>query len=145
MSFFWPLWTFFDWLRHRHDRATLRPEHALGHQGESLAHRYLQRKGYRVVGRQWRTWMGLREVDIIAWDRDRLVFVEVKSRRHDRDAAPARNISEVKRIGLRAAAREYCRDLRVPLLQARVDYIEIVFEPRLRIDHDIDALSLFDR
>jgi putative endonuclease len=51
----------------------------VGAWGEWWAARELRRKGYRVLFRRWND--GLGELDLIAWRRGRLIFVEVKSRR----------------------------------------------------------------
>ncbi len=50
----------------------------LGKQGESLAARHLQSKGYRIIARNFRTRNG--EIDLIATNRNTLVFIEVKTR-----------------------------------------------------------------
>ena len=50
----------------------------LGNKGEMLASRYLLDKGYAVLHYNWRA--GHKEIDLIAKERDTLVFVEVKSR-----------------------------------------------------------------
>ena len=53
----------------------------LGKWGEDCAVDYLQRKGYTIVERDWKS--GHRDIDIIAADEDgTLVFVEVKTRRN---------------------------------------------------------------
>jgi putative endonuclease len=46
--------------------------------GETLAALLLRLKGYRIEARNWRCSCG--EIDIVAWDRGTLVFVEVKAR-----------------------------------------------------------------
>lgn len=51
---------------------------ALGLSGENLACDELQRRGYAIVERRYRTRFG--EIDIIARDGATLVFVEVKAR-----------------------------------------------------------------
>jgi putative endonuclease len=142
MTLLWPLWTFFDWLRQRQARATLTPEHALGRQGEDLAHRYLQSQRLRVIDRNWRSRRGLLEVDLIAVEGDRTVFVEVKTRRRADHAAPERNIDAVKTRALVWAAREYCRKYSIDPQFARIDYVQIVLEPTLTIEHDRDTLSI---
>jgi putative endonuclease len=139
------VWAFFDWLRWRQALATMPPEHALGRQGEDLAHRFLQRKGYQVVDRNWRSRKGLKEVDLMAWDQDRFVLVEVKTRRNATFAAPERNIDQVKVVALRAAAREYCRYYGISLQAVRFDFIGVVMEPALQIEHETDAITLFNR
>jgi putative endonuclease len=51
----------------------------LGRVGERLAREHLERLGYRVVARNYRTRFG--ELDLIVCDATWLVFVEVKTRR----------------------------------------------------------------
>ena len=46
-----------------------------GKKGESLAARHLKRSGYRIIEKNYRTKQG--EIDIIAKDKDTIVFVEV--------------------------------------------------------------------
>lgn len=50
----------------------------LGKEGERLAERYLQNKGYKLVERNYRCRAG--ELDLIVLDRRVVVFVEVKTR-----------------------------------------------------------------
>ena len=57
---------------------TADPRQALGIRGETLACEELQRRGYAILERRYRTRHG--EIDIIARDRDVTVFVEVKTR-----------------------------------------------------------------
>ncbi len=52
---------------------------AFGRTAEADAARYLARRGYRIVDRNVRLWRG--EIDLVAFDGDVLVFVEVKARR----------------------------------------------------------------
>ena len=51
-----------------------------GRVGEDLAHRYLRRHGCTIVARRYRPNSGGGEIDIVAWHRGTLVFVEVKAR-----------------------------------------------------------------
>ncbi|MDX2266648.1 MAG: YraN family protein [Bryobacter sp.] len=146
----WWLWTFFDWLRHqerqrRVRQGTLRPEHAVGQQGEDLAHRYLQSQGYTVIERNWRSFSGLQEVDLVALDGGQIVFVEVKTRRHARDAAPERNIDTVKLAALRYCALQLEHYPKVDPRAIRCDFVGVVLEPKLQIEHQVDALNLWPR
>jgi putative endonuclease len=50
----------------------------LGKEGERMAERYLQKKGYTVVERNYRCPLG--ELDLVVLDRRVIVFVEVKTR-----------------------------------------------------------------
>ena len=49
----------------------------LGKRGEDVAARYLRRKGYKIVERNFRCTLG--EMDIVAFDGDTLCFIEVKT------------------------------------------------------------------
>ncbi len=50
----------------------------LGESGEAIAARALRRAGYRILAERYACPVG--EVDLVARDRDTLVFVEVKTR-----------------------------------------------------------------
>lgn len=60
------------------------PRQTLGRIGERLAERYLCAAGMRLHTRNWRCSFG--EIDLILWDKDELVFVEVKTRTASRHA-----------------------------------------------------------
>ena len=55
------------------------PRHSLGRLGERLAAEHLERLGYRVIARNYRTRFG--ELDLVVCDDEVLVFCEVKTRR----------------------------------------------------------------
>ncbi len=77
----------------------------LGQIGEEEACRYLIRKGYTLLDRNWR--MGHLELDIIAEWYGEIIFVEVKTRSNE-DFAPAISaIDEEKFKNLRIAAGSY--------------------------------------
>ena len=59
-------------------RVAMDQRHALGISGEELACAELQRRGYAILERRYRTRAG--EIDIVARDRGTVVFVEVKTR-----------------------------------------------------------------
>jgi putative endonuclease len=80
------------------------PRRALGARGEQLAAAHLRRLGYDVVARNVRTRHG--EIDLIAADRDALVFVEVKTRRLSARQCAARVEQDPLRgLGARQQAR----------------------------------------
>lgn len=85
-----------QWQKRLHKRPTLRrraggadatdksvtildPRRVFGQEGEAEAERYLRRKGYRIVAKNFRSSLG--ELDLVAEDGGVLVFVEVKARR----------------------------------------------------------------
>lgn len=127
--------TLCDWLRHTARRRSWNPDLALGRRGEDLAHRYLCREGFIIVARNYRLAAGDAEADLIAWEGEHLVFVEVKSRRSDEHGLPERAIGEEKRAHLLRVAREYARKTNTPWECVRFDVVTVVFDqpPRLQL------------
>ncbi len=117
---------FSDWLRHRIQRRVMTPERALGRRGEDYAHRFLQRKGYRVVARNYRTPSGGNEVDLIAWQGGHLVFVEVKSRTSDESSSPERAVTPEKQRRIVRAAADYSRRCKVEWGLVRFDVVSVL-------------------
>lgn len=126
-----PLYRFADGLRHRRQANT-------GRHGEDLAHRHLRAMGYIVVARNWRPPQGGGEIDIVAWDADRLVFVEVKTRSSTEWSAPERDVDAEKLHALRRAARDYIRRSGADESRVRFDVISIAGG---KIDHLCDAFA----
>lgn len=94
----------------------------LGDEGERLAARYLRRKGLRIITRGYRTPRG--EIDLIAREGFRLVFVEVKTRRQ---GEPAEAVTPEKERRLTLAAMEFLKRNRVLDAPSRFDVIAIVW------------------
>jgi putative endonuclease len=136
---------FSDWLRHVMRRGHWTPALALGRRGEDLAHRFLRKKGFIVVARNYRLSSGDGEADLIAWDGDILVFVEVKSRATADFGPPERAIGEDKRSHLVRIAREYTRKTGTPWDRIRFDVVSVVLTKPPAIEHYRDALSTKSR
>ncbi len=139
------LYQFADLLRHRARRRRLNEDHALGRCGEDIAQRFLQRAGILIVGRNYRMASGAGEVDLVGWEADRLVFVEVKSRKTDEFGAPDRAIGRAKQSRLIRAAREYARHADVPWEKARFDVVNVVFSTPPAVTHFRDVVALRGR
>lgn len=77
----------------------------LGRQGEAVAARYLQERGYRILARNIHTPHG--EIDLVARRDDVLVFVEVKLRTSSRYGYPEEAVTPRKQAHLLAAAEVY--------------------------------------
>ncbi len=101
-----------------------RPFVETGEQGEDQAHRYLRSRGFIVVARNWRPPQGGGEIDIVAWDREVLVFIEVKTRLSTQ-SAPERAVDEDKMTALRRAARDYIRRAGAEQSKHRFDLVTI--------------------
>jgi len=129
------LYEFADLLRHHGRQRYMTPDHALGRRGEDIAHRFLRRSGIVIVARNYRMNSGAGEVDLIGWEGDTLVFVEVKSRQTDTYGAPDRAIDQQKQFNLMRAAREYARHAEVPWNQVRFDVVNVVFSTPPSVTH----------
>ncbi|HYZ86215.1 MAG TPA: YraN family protein [Bryobacteraceae bacterium] len=114
---------------------------ANGRLGEDLAHRYLQRKGYRIAGRNWKTRNRRYEADILAWDGEWFVVVEVKTRLTDEFGNPEDAVDREKWAHLRRAAAEYIRRAELSRDVVRFDVVSVVLKPTTRIVHYIDAFA----
>lgn len=119
-----------DVLRDRRRRQTWNPDQASGRRGEDLAHRFLQKQGFVVVARNYRARSGAGELDLVGWDGDTLVFVEVKTRASEEFGSPDRAVGEDKRDRLMRAAREYARRAGADWRRVRFDIVNVVLEPQ---------------
>ncbi|MGI6029392.1 MAG: YraN family protein [Candidatus Heteroscillospira sp.] len=111
-----------------------------GARGEETAAEYLRRKGYTVVGLNYRVRGG--EIDIIAQNRKYLVFVEVKTRKSARFAQGREYVTPAKMQRLILAAQLYLAS-NPTRLQPRFDVIE-VYAPEdgaLTVEHIENAFS----
>lgn len=129
-----------DSLRHTALRGKSRSARSLGCRGEDLAHRYLQAKGFRILARNW-TGPQLAEVDIVAQQDGRTVFVEVKSRADAEHGSPERAVDDLKVVSQRRAARAWARRAGIEAAAIRFDLITVVFADPPRIEHFSDAWS----
>jgi putative endonuclease len=117
---------FSDWLRHVARRRRWTPTLALGRRGEDVAHRYLRAQGFTIVARNYRLASGDAEADLIAWEGETLVFVEVKTRESADFGPPERAIGEEKHRHLMRIAREYTRKTQTPWARVRFDVVAVV-------------------
>ena len=131
-----------DWLRHLARQRRWNPAQALGRRGEDLAHRFLRRQGYTIVARNYRLAAGDGEADLIAWEGDTLVIVEVKSRHSDEYGPPERAVGEEKRVHLRRIARAYARKTDTPWERVRCDVVTVVLTGRPRLQLVRNAFSI---
>jgi putative endonuclease len=123
------------------------PRHVLGALGERLAAEHLQRAGYRIVERNFRTRYG--ELDIVAAGERCLVFCEVKTRVRGANGSPGPfdSIGRVKRGRVRAMAAQWLVERRPQIgepaqPELRFDAIGVSMSPGgrlLALDHLEDA------
>ena len=94
-----------------------------GKWGEDLAVAYLEKKGYTIVERDWKS--GRRDIDIIALDDDVVVFVEVKTRRNRLFGDPEESVDYHKLQNLQQAISHYVKFKHIRQ-EIRFDIISIV-------------------
>lgn len=96
----------------------------------------------RVVARNYRTLSGSGEVDLVAWDGDTLVMIEVKCRSNEEVSAPERNVDREKMRRMARAAREWARRASVPWERVRFDVVSVVLGEPPVIRHWRDAFPV---
>jgi len=106
---------------------TTDPRQALGMSGENLACAELQRRGYAIVERRYRTRFG--EIDIIARDGNTIVFVEVKARLTDDFGGAAAAVTAWKQRRVAQMAVDYLSRRRLHECPCRFDVVAIDFTP----------------
>jgi putative endonuclease len=125
-----------DWLAARRGRTAAMPAHlTTGMEGEDAAFFHLNRRGYQVVARRWSAGNMPGDVDLIAWHRNLLCFVEVKTRTaHDATAAEVA-VDWHKRRVLRRLARNYVRQLpHAAPPQVRFDVVSVYLVPGVNVE-----------
>lgn len=81
------------------------PPGEAGAQAETLAARFLEARGLKLIERNWRSRFG--ELDLVLREGDTIVMVEVRMRRSNAFGGAAASIDAKKKSRLLAAAREY--------------------------------------
>lgn len=97
--------------------------HRRGAEFEDEAAEFLTEKGFTIVTRRFRAKRG--ELDLVALDRNELVFVEVKQRKEG--YIPEESISRKKIERLYSAAKEYLTATEQPDRHFRFDVVAIGF------------------
>lgn len=90
--------------------------------GEELAAKFLRRKGYKILEKNYRCRFG--EIDVIAENREYLVFVEVKLRKNDSYGAGREFVTAQKQQRIKTTAMLYLSQNSCEK-QPRFDVVEI--------------------
>jgi putative endonuclease len=96
---------------------------SFGAQAEDLAADFLRKEGYKILARNYRSRLG--EIDIIARDKDTLVFIEVKARHNDRFGEPSEAVARRKQRQISKAALAYLKEQRLFDQRARFDVLSV--------------------
>jgi len=105
------------------DRIVTIQRQQLGKSGEDLAAAELERQGYAIIARRYRTKHG--EIDIVARDDETTVFVEVKARATAEFGTAAEAVTRRKQRQLASMAMEYLALNRLTNIPCRFDVVAI--------------------
>jgi putative endonuclease len=96
----------------------------LGKKGEEIAIRFLKKKGYRILEKNYVCKMG--EMDIIAREKDTLAFIEVKTRTTTEFGPPQLAVTSSKQRQLSKVALNYLKEKKLEDVKARFDVVAIL-------------------
>jgi putative endonuclease len=126
-----------------------RPPHLIaGRKGERYAARYLRRRGYRIVCRNFTS--GKNEIDLIAKTKTHYVFCEVKTRMQTYGEStpfgrPASAVDADKKRHLIAAATTFYHRHQRENMQYRFDVLEVYMTEKQRPTHIHHIKGAFTR
>jgi putative endonuclease len=112
----------------------------LGKKGEAAALKYLKNKKYKVISTGFRFHRA--EIDIVAFDKKTLVFIEVKTRSNQHFGFPEEAVSAAKQDQIRKAAEGYLVINKLVDLECRFDVLSLMFDEELQnfsIKHFVNA------
>lgn len=107
-----------------------------GKYGETRAVALLERNGFKILERNWKC--SYAEIDIIAMEQGRLVFVEVKTRKNKVFGSPETFVSQSK-MQLMAEAANIYMEQSGHEWEIRFDVISITLFPHFELIHFKDA------
>ena len=111
--------------------------HLLGQKGEDIAAEHLVKKGFSILHRNWKA--GKRELDIVAENKDFIVFVEVKTRADDYQMHPRNAVTSEKQRSIIYAAESYIQRYNINK-ESRFDIITIISDGKsTEVEHTEDA------
>lgn len=111
-----------------------------GKTGETLAVKYLETHGYRVLDRNYTTNIG--EVDIFATDEKTLIAVEVKSRLSLEFGTPAEAVGHEKIKKISQVTAQYIKQFRLFGVPVRFDVVEVYLKDKT-VNHIVNAFDSF--
>ena len=105
------------------DQGMTHARQALGIQGESIACAELERLGYSIIERRYRSRFG--EIDIVAGDAGTVVFVEVKTKTSGDFGDPVEEVTVQKQRQIVSMGQEYAAFNCPPETPCRFDVVAV--------------------
>ncbi len=110
-----------------------------GNLGEDIATRFLENKNYKILDRNYRA-LG-NEIDIVARDKDEIVFVEVKTRNSHKFGEAYEAVDKYKMENIILTSKAYIEKYSLYDIMIRYDIIEVYLKEK-KINHIIGAFDL---
>lgn len=98
----------------------------LGKAGEEIALKYLKRKKFKIIKKGFRLYKG--EIDVIAYDRKTLVFIEVKTRRSRIFGLPEESVTTSKQRQIKKIAQGFMAFNNLENVECRFDVISLILK-----------------
>ena len=111
----------------------------LGKKGETQACRFLEKLNYTIISRNYKCSHG--EIDIIATDKNEMVFIEVKTRASKKYGEAREAVDQYKKKHIKKATMQYICKHRLEDKFIRFDVVEVYYkEDKFSIKHIKNAL-----
>jgi len=98
-----------------------------GKEGEKIAAEFLKKNGYHIAEVNYRCPIG--EIDIVARDKNELVFVEVKARKSNALGYPEQAVGVKKQKKMSQLALWYLQEKKISDGHARFDVVAVLMLP----------------
>lgn len=117
----------------------MRQSQIIGRLGEELATQYLEKKGLKILERNFRCRQG--EIDIIGKENEELVFIEVKTRTNQKYGTPIESVTPIKRKHMNRAIEFYLYTKQLTNEQVRIDVMEVYIENQEKKTYKINHIQ----
>ena len=101
----------------------MRGKRGFGELGEEYALRLLINCGYKILERNFKCKLG--EIDIIATEKDTLVFIEVKTRWNTKYGKPEETVTQRKLANIKRVGQYFCLNKNNLPKKLRIDVVAI--------------------
>ncbi len=107
----------------------------LGKTGETIASDFLEKNGYTILAKNYRRKFG--EIDIIARERDYLVFIEVKTRATASHGHPLEAVTFKKQKQISKVAQCYLAENNLFDTAARFDVVSVTLTQNKQVNVEV--------
>ena len=112
-----------------------------GNQGEKIAREYLEKLGYKILAVNFR-YSKFSEIDIVAKEKDTIVFVEVKMRSTKNCGHPFEAVTKKKLQNIYQTALYYLQNTNEKYKNYRIDVLSVLGTYKPEIEH-LKNIGLF--